>query len=131
MAGNTRDLSLALQGAEAGLRYGEQVLAAYTARPTETGTLPCTVCQTGTLPVAIYDPSQFNWSSNAQTYGNASLNLAASPQYTTEVVGFVPDSLNSGQEVPDGRVFYQLTSRSTGASGLANTVLQSTYVRRF
>jgi Tfp pilus assembly protein PilX len=47
------------------------------------------------------------------------------------VVGFVPDSLNSGQEVPDGRVFYQLTSRSTGASGLANTVLQSTYVRRF
>jgi type IV pilus assembly protein PilX len=135
MAGATRDLNMSLQGAESGLRYGESVVAAYTALPDTTGTLPCTVCQKGTLPVAIYDPAQFNWTANAQTYGQAGLTspttLAANPRYTTEDLGFVPDSLDSGQEVPDGRDFFQISALSTGASGLATTVLQSTYARRF
>jgi len=135
MAGNTRDLNLALQAAESGLRYGEAVVAAYTALPDTTGSLPCTVCQKGTLPVAIYDPAQFNWTANATPYGQggvvAALTSVVNPMYTTEDLGFVPDSLDSGQDAPEGRDFFQISSRSTGATGLAGTVLQSTYARRF
>jgi type IV pilus assembly protein PilX len=134
MSGATRDLNLSLQGAEAGLRYGETKVALL-ASPDSTGAVPCTVCQKGTLPVAIYDPSQFNWTVNAQTYGQVGLTgsqgLLQNPQYLTEILEFVPDSLDQGQEVPDGRDFFQVSARSTGASGLATTVLQSTYARRF
>ena len=137
MAGATRDLSASVQGAESGLRYGETVVSAL-ASPDGTGTLPCTVCQPGTLPVAIYDPAQFDWNANATPYGtggpaatltNSGLN--ATPRYTVESLGFVRDSLDQGQEPPEGRDFFQISSRSTGATGLANTVLQSTYARRF
>jgi type IV pilus assembly protein PilX len=137
MAGNTRDLNMALQGAESGLRYAEAVVAAFPALPDTTGTLPCTVCQKGTLPVAIYDPTQFNWTANATSYGQGGVaatlvpNLLVNPMYTTEDLGFVPDSLDTGQDAPEGRDFFQLSSRSTGATGLAGTVLQSTYARRF
>ncbi len=134
MSGNTRDLALALQGAEGGLRYGEGLIGAAAALPSATSTIPCTVCQVGVLPVAIYDSSSFNWSTQAQTYGTASITLAnlhEQPQYTTESLGFVPDSLDVGQDPPEGRDFYQISAHSSGASGKANTVLQSTFARRF
>jgi type IV pilus assembly protein PilX len=132
MAGNTRDLNAALQTAEAGLRYGENVLAGYGSLPDATSALPCTVCTKGTLPVAIADPTQFDWGVDAQTYGNVMpANSPAPPQYTTEELGFVPDSLVGGQDPPEGRDFYQVTSHSGGLTGQANTVLQSTYARRF
>ena len=138
MAGATRDLNLALQGAESGLRYGEVVVSTL-AGPDSTSALPCTVCQAGTLPVAIYDPAQFDWSANAAEYGQAAVaatlkstsNLAENPRYTVEALGFVKDSLDQGQEPPEGRDFFQISSHSTGATGLASTVLQSTYARRF
>jgi type IV pilus assembly protein PilX len=134
MAGATRDLNMSLQGAESGLRYGESVVAAL-ASPDSTGTLPCTVCQKGVLPIAIYDSVQFDWNANAWVYGQAGLTgttkLAENPRYVTELLEFVPDSLDVGQEVPDGRDFFQVSARSTGATGLATTVLQSTYARRF
>jgi type IV pilus assembly protein PilX len=132
MGGNTRDLNAALQGAESGLRYGEGILAGYTAAPDTSGTLPCVVCQKGTLPVAIYDPAQFSWTANAQPYGNpGTLGLFENPQYIIEELAFVPDSLDVGNESSDGREFYAITSHSTGASGIPNTVVQSTYARRF
>lgn len=136
MAGAARDLNLALQGAESGLRYGEAVVGAL-AGPDSTSTLPCAVCQAGTLPIAIYDPGQFDWSVNAQLYGSAGIaatlvpTLAEDPRYTVEDLGFVKDSLVEGQEPPEGRDFFQVSSHSSGATGLANTVLQSTYARRF
>jgi type IV pilus assembly protein PilX len=135
MSGATRDLAMSLQGAEAGLRYGETVIGNYTALPDTTGALPCSLCQKGVLPVAIYDPAQFNWNVNAWAYGNTGLvavdKLKANPRYVLEVLGFQPDSLDVGQEVPTGRDFFQVSAASTGATGNANTVLQSTYARRF
>ncbi|HEY4210627.1 MAG TPA: PilX N-terminal domain-containing pilus assembly protein [Steroidobacteraceae bacterium] len=141
MSGNTRDLGLALQGAEAGLRYGEAQLSAAAALPATSGTIPCAVCQVGILPVAIYDSSQFNWSTQAQCFGSTTITcptasgamaiLHEQPQYTTESLGFVPDSLDVGQDPPEGRDFYQISAHSTGASGKPNTVLQSTFARRF
>jgi type IV pilus assembly protein PilX len=138
MAGNTRDLNLAVQGAEGGLRYGEAVVAAYADAPVSVGTIPCTVCQQGTLPVAIYDPAQFNWLANATAFGTGGVAgaalappLSSEPLYTIEEAGFAPYSLNTGTGESDGRAFYQITSYSTGLSGNATTVLQSTYARTF
>jgi type IV pilus assembly protein PilX len=138
MAGNTRDLNMGLQGAESGLRYGEAILQAYAAKPDESSTIPCTVCWNNVLPIAIYDPAQFDWMANAQTYGAGTVPAALSgstqqlnqePRYTTEHLAFVKD--NEDPTDPSGRDFYQITSRSTGATGLTNVVLQSTYARRF
>jgi type IV pilus assembly protein PilX len=138
MAGNTRDLNIALQGAEAGLRYGEAVIAAAPAAPFAT-VAPCTVCQPGALPVALYDLSQFNWltDASAQTYGAGAVaanlqqgngvGLKNNPKYTVEYVNRVRDDLSPGSNAVD---YYQVTSYSTGASGLANVVVQSTYGRR-
>src|SRR5713101_1420965 len=58
MAGNTRDLNMALQGGEAGLRYGEAVLDALAVQPDPTAAVPCVVvCNIGVLPIAVYDPA--------------------------------------------------------------------------
>jgi type IV pilus assembly protein PilX len=137
MSGNTRDLNMALQGAESGLRYGEAVVAANADLPPDLTAIPCTVCAVNILPLAIYDPTQFNWTANAQTYGvggvtavltGTTQQLAQEPQYTTEHVGFRPDDLSPN---PPGIDYYQLTGRSTGVSGQANVVVQSTFGHRF
>jgi type IV pilus assembly protein PilX len=135
MSGATRDLNMALQGAEAGLRYGESTILAFGSLPDTTGSMPCTVCQKGVLPVAIYDPAQFDWSANAQVYGQTGLTgtdkLKTNPRYTLAMMGFVRDNLDEGQDPPEGRDYFQVSAVSTGATGNATTVLQSTYARRF
>jgi type IV pilus assembly protein PilX len=137
MSGNTRDLNMGLQGAESGLRYGEAIISSYSDLPALVYTIPCTVCGDGVLPIALYDPNQFNWVTNAQTYGTGTVaasltgttqQLKQNPQYTTEHVGFRPDDYSQN---PPGIDYYQVTSRSTGASGATNVVLQSTFSHRF
>jgi len=144
MSGNTRDISTSLQGSEAALRYAESELAAFPSFPAKDSTSTCatagtnTVCDTNTLPVDIADHSQFTWdATHAKVYGASSSTsvgqLSAQPQYTNEYLGYsrLGESLDGGQDVPDYRQFFQLTAHSTGASGLANTVIQSTFTRRF
>jgi type IV pilus assembly protein PilX len=137
MAGNTRDLNLALQAAEAALRDGEDRLtpARLSAKPRAQASAGCTYCEATFLPVAIQDSTQFDWST-ALEYGTAGTQdiagLAEDPRYVIAEVGYVPDTQLTGQnDTLSGRDFYQITARSTGASGQANTVLQSTYPRRF
>lgn len=137
MAGNTRDVNLSLQGAEAALRAGEDRLSPLnlTDRPIATSTLGCVFCARNSLPVAIYDPAQFNWKANAIEYGASGTKditeLAVDPRYTIAELGFVPDGYAQGQDPPSGRDFYQITGFSSGATDLTNTVLQSTFPRRF
>jgi type IV pilus assembly protein PilX len=145
MAGNTRDLNMALQGGEAGLRYGEAVLDALAAQPDPSTAVPCVVvCATNVLPVAVYDPAQFDWlnSNNSTKYGQGGVvatltgaagtgKLNVEPRYTIEYAGFIPDNKELPPTSTDGRDVYQVTSRSTGASGLTNTVVRSTFARRF
>ena len=140
MAGNTRDLNLALQGAEAGLRYGEALIAAAPAAP-YASSAPCLVCQAGVLPIAIYDPSQFNWltNQNVQTYGHTTggvvtdltqangVGLKDNPKFTIEYVNRVRDDASPLSNAVN---YYQVASYSTGASGSANVIVKSTYGRR-
>lgn len=132
MSGNARDVNVALQGAEAGLREGERVIDPFVnSAPLElpTAGAGCLLCQPGTLPLALEDPAVFNWAANGQP-GTAIAGLAEVPRFVIEEIAFIENSLINGHEYyEDGRLFYQVTARSTGASGLANVVLQSTFAR--
>lgn len=135
MAGNTRDLGLAFQGAEAALREGEIWLRARSVEPPSTATLPCTVCQqfgaggAPVLPVDIEAQTSTWWNTNGQAVAGAMNQLSTQPRYVIEEAGFVRDSLLI--EETGGRNFYRVTGQSTGGSGFASTVLQTTYARRF
>jgi type IV pilus assembly protein PilX len=140
MAGNTRDISLALQAAEAALRDGERVVSPFevpdprVASLLPTGGLGCDICQPGALPLDIANPGAFDWAANAMEYGVSGTQefdmLAEDPQFKITEIAFVEDSFLNGQDYfEDGRSFYQVTAHSSGATGLANVVLQSTYAR--
>lgn len=134
MAGNTRDVNLALQAAEAALRDGEDRLSKLVVRPNATSGAGCVYCARGTLPIAMADPAQFDWN-DAQEYGVDGAQdidgLDEDPRFVVEELGFVVDGRAGGQDPLTGRDFYEITSRSTGASGQTNVVLQTTYPRRF
>ena len=137
MAGNTRDLNLSLQGAEAALRAGEEELSPgeMSERPLATAAADCLICARNSLPVALYDGALFDWRARAQEYGLAGKKeikeLDEDPRFVIAELGYVPDGYAQGQDPPTGRDFYQVTDFSSGATGRTNTVLQSTYPRRF
>jgi type IV pilus assembly protein PilX len=140
MAGNTRDINLALQAAEAGLRDAETSISpgVLSERPFATGFPGClaSVCGRAELPVDIENPDSFDWTAARElgAQGVQDINdgtLAEDPRYAIEEAGFVRDSLVTGNEPETGFDYYTVTSRSTGRSGQTNTVLQSTYSRRF
>lgn len=138
MAGGTRDLNLALQGAEAGLRNGEIMVQTEVARPDTCVATPCDVWELGVVETPQYQDSEW-WQANGIEFERNPAapetgeiqDLDRDPEFLVESLGFVSDSLTIGQGAPQGRDFYQVTARSTGGSGRANTVLRSTYARRF
>ena len=139
MAGNTRDLNLAFQGSEAGLRNGEQLVQVQTVRPDNCTALPCNFWTSGTLTNPETRDATW-WSTNSDEFEADNdrstttaevADLQEDPRFVVESIGFVSDSLTVGHGPPQGRDFYQVTGRSTGGSGAANTVLRSTYARRF
>ena len=129
MAGNTRDLNLAFQGAEAGLRDGEQQIeAALLVNPCTVA--PCAVFQRAALPV-LNNRTAAWWAANSQEYGVDGADelgeLDQDPQFVVEELRKVRYSLNVDDLA--GRDFFQITSRSTGATGRTNTVVQATYAK--
>lgn len=138
MAGGARDMNLALQGAEAGLRNGEAMIQARASRPDTCIGLPCGFWQLGAL-AQPQSQNQTWWDTNgiefervaATHVANEIAELSRDPQFVVESVGFVSDTLTIGQGPPVGRDFYQVTGRSSGGSDNANTALRTTYARRF
>jgi type IV pilus assembly protein PilX len=142
MAGNTRDLNLAFQGAEAALRNGEALIGAQPNKPDECNVLPCEFWQAGASlvanPAAGNDPwwdmyaNEYEASGDRATLTHEMTELKADPRFVVQYITRVPDTLTVGEGggAPPGRDFYQVTGRSIGGSGKANTVLQSTFARR-
>lgn len=138
MTGNSRDLNIAFQGAEAAARSGESFIRAQTVEPITCSETPCTVW----MPGQVGDPAIAEtkgrselqadswWKENAKV-GDELTDTADDPQYLIEEVAFVrtDGGVVLGEE--DGRNFYQVSGRSTGASGLAEVVVQTTFTRRF
>jgi type IV pilus assembly protein PilX len=135
MAGNARDMDLAFQGAEAGLRDSEERIRLMTTRPNTCSTAPCAIWQQNQWTIDLRDQLLSWWQTNATEYGTAGarevVDTTRDPLILTEDLGFVPDSLTVGHGPPEGRSFYKITSNSSGASDTANAVLESTYTRRF
>jgi type IV pilus assembly protein PilX len=139
MAGNYRDVNIAFQGAEAGLRDAENRILAMVARPETCAAAPCavpSVWERSVLPDNLRNQDGAWWTTNAEEYGANGgtpeiTQTTAVPRVLIEDAGFVPDSLTVGHAPPEGRNFYRITSRSTGATDNAQAVLESTYTRRF
>lgn len=135
MAGNSRDVNLAFQGAEAGLRDSEELIRVMVARPDTCSVAPCDIWQRDLHPADLRDQTEAWWVANGREYGVAGTrevtDSTRDPLVVTEDLGFVSDSLTVGHGPPEGRNFYKITSNSTGASDTASAVLESTYTRRF
>jgi type IV pilus assembly protein PilX len=134
MAGNTRDVNLAFQAAEGAMRGTELFIAQQEIRPVGCSSGPCDVWLQDSLTGTVANRDGGWWLDNGRTYGQAAMDgLDVPPTSVVEELGFVrtDGGVVMGQDPPDGRDFYQVTSRSTGGSGLAEVVLQSTYTRKF
>ncbi len=155
MAGNLRDSDLSLQAAEAALRVGEEWLRPLTVEPalcsaTTLGTVCNTVWEEGALPDLGYQTAAF-WANNARTYtnvgGGAVLTggdladtgpqangayVSAPPQFTIHLQKFVRDSNVIGHSSSlEGDLYYRVTGHGIGGSASAETVLQTSFTKRF
>lgn len=138
MAGNYRDVNIAFQGAESGLRDAEVRIRQMVARPDTCASAPCAVpavWERNALPENLRNQDGEWWTDNALEYGEDGeheiTQATADPRVLIEDAGFVPDSLTVGHGPPEGRNFYRITAHSFGATDTARAVLESTYTRRF
>jgi type IV pilus assembly protein PilX len=133
MAGNTRDGNLAFQGAEAGLRNAEDWIRTLPERPEPCASAPCTlVWPRDSLPEDLRGQTLAWWQTNGREFGVPAVTemaeLAREPIYAINEMQFVPDDLDVD---PTGRDFYRINASSSGATATAQSVLESTYARRF
>ncbi|MFT5452555.1 MAG: type IV pilus assembly protein PilX [Enterobacterales bacterium] len=142
MAGNMRDLELALHAGETGLRDAELWINSLTNEPNpdNTGT-------TGVWNLDAMDPTatnNTNWweevntawwgTTNAIDYTTVTLaGIGEDPRSVIEELGFVKDSavIGVGGLSTEGTTFYRVTTKGTGGSEMARVLLQSTWGRRY
>lgn len=133
MAGNLVDYNLAFQSAEGGLRGGEGWIRPLVAEPTPCDSAPCDVWKEDTL-IDIGGQTASWWATNGREYGTAGskeIGRTQDPFYIMEFQDYVKDDLVVGFTSATGRVFYRVTSSSIGGSDTAQSVLQSSFVKRF
>lgn len=124
MAGNTRDMALALSAAEAGLRGGETVLSGSAVLPPFNGTV-----------TGYYAPDNSRWSqavtwtSNSIVYATTIPGVAAQPRYYLEEMPAVVSggSLEVGVAMEVG--MYRITAIGYGAANTTTAIVQSTFRR--
>lgn len=139
MSGNSRDVTLAFQAAETGLRDAELWLATRSGEPVANSAGSNRVWNLDAM-----DPNSTNavswwqernqtwWLNNAIAYESAIDNVNTVPHSIIEYKQFIPDTLLIGSgSVGDGMTFYQVTSRGTGGSDQARVLVQSTVARRY
>jgi len=147
MAGNLRDGQLAVEAAEAALRSGEAWLAAQVTEPGKCTTIN-TACATawdeGVLPDLSFQIDAW-WTLNGQAYVNdgggnvltggdtaSGSYVDANPEFIIEFQKYVPDSLVVGHKNSvDGKQFFLVSARAHGGSISAESVLQTSFTKRF
>ena len=150
MAGNMRDLNLAFEAAEAGLREGERWLVTYPSvghQPPPPNAASCTTppCTCGTPPCDVWDLNKILdfasgdalneqthlwWTTQGRPYSETLANVGTQPHFIIEYIDYVPDEL-SADAPPTGRNYYRLTARGTGGSNVAQLFLESVYSARY
>jgi type IV pilus assembly protein PilX len=136
MAGNTRDLNLAFQGAEAALRDGERQIEDAVGRPDACDDGACGVWQPDMVPDTIVNDHPWwvaNTGAGVREYDGINgaavvAGLAETPLMVVEEAGFLADDLDPAST---GRDFYRITAFSTGGTDTARAMLESIYTVRF
>jgi type IV pilus assembly protein PilX len=135
MAGNARDMDVAFQSAEAGVRNAETYIDGLSGKPDTCSSAPCHIFQTGVFPSDMANASFAWWSGNGWQYGTTGAKEMTSavedPNYVIEEAAFLKDDLLEGGGPPSGKVFYRTYSGAKGATDSAVVVIQTTYTRRF
>jgi len=130
MAGNTRDINVGFETAEGALRNAEALIRV---QPGPQNACPDNSCPNDLGDIANQTAAW--WADKGQAFkdgsGGQMTGVADNPRYVIEVIAVLED-------LPDGggnpevayRTFYRVTARSTGASGLSNSIVQSTFARK-
>lgn len=135
MAGNLRDLNLAFQAAEAGLRDAEAYIAPLSlVQPSRCTSGPCnTVWDRGILPDLSAQTSIW-WETNGREYGAAGtkdiIGVDTDPYFVLEYQSRVKDRYDTGFGEDSARDFYRITGRGVGGSETAESIVQSFAVKR-
>lgn len=133
MSGNSRDMDIALQAAEAALRFGESRLAVVNLP--DPASLPgwYDYQQESLRAPPLRRPQDWGGAVSIEYPINADYwDVAQSPRLTIEHVGPVPDpdgSLDGGAVFNEIKAF-RISARGTGGVASTSVVLQSTFQRR-
>lgn len=160
MAGDEREINVAFQAAESGLRAGEVWLRQQVVSPIAMKGSLCesTSCKTthdvwtkDSVP-AVLKPADgsgtagsdwLDWDDDARDFVSVSARALRSydedlvvddpnqPKFIIEFSDFEVDSLTVGIGVPTGRSLYKVSARGRGAKETSETVVQSVYARQF
>lgn len=160
MAGDEREINVAFQAAESGLRGGEVWLRQQLVAPiAKQGSLCISnsckashdVWTKGSVP-DVLKPADgsgtagadwLDWDDDARDYVTVSARALKSydedllvddpnqPKFVIEFSDFEVDSLTVGIGVPTGRSLYKVSARGRGAKETSETIVQSVYARQF
>lgn len=133
MANNMRDMDLAFESSESGLREAEVWLDTRLSKPLMGSGF---VYAPETLPeLTNQDHTWWTNSANTGEYGvtgaTALASVASQPHFVLEYRAFIPDSLVLGYDPTKGRNVYRATARGTGATDTAQRMVENTFVKRF
>ena len=134
MAGNSRDMALSLQAAEASLRKAEADIEAIVSPAAAFDGTTDWLYPNGSN-VDVY--ANATWTT-ANPYGTNITNITSQPKYIIELVGEIGSATTDvningyGESSGAGTVnSFRITARGTGGSDNAVTLLQSYYAKRF
>lgn len=137
MAGNARDVDLAFQAGEAGLRAAEErideELAEKANSPIKCTTpADCDAVDRADATEDYFHQAQAWWDTNAHALGETLHAVAREPQFITEVWTDVSDTLTvGGATQKSGTIYYVNTSRAVGGTETAATIVETTYAVRY
>jgi type IV pilus assembly protein PilX len=137
MAGNDRELDLAFQAGEAGLRGAEKRIDS-TVGPKGQARYICSdpdSCDAEDRANATEDythQEQKWWDDNAHSLGLSLAEVGGEPQFVTEEWANVQDTLTTGDSgAKSGTIFYVNTSRALGPTATAVAIVETTYAVRY
>lgn len=137
MAGNGRDLDLAFQASEAGVRGAEMRIDAVVA-PKRAASLICNdrdSCDAvGRLEATqdYWHQSQEWWNTNAYALTQRPADLQREPQYVIEHWADVPDTLTTGSSMQkSGTLYYVAAARALGPTETAVSIIETSYAVRY
>jgi type IV pilus assembly protein PilX len=135
MAQNTRNHLVAFEAAESALRDADRWISNLNAEPATCSTLSsCDVYSRNAIAAldALVEQPRDWWTDpdNAKAISQNISEAYTDPRYVVELRAYVPDSLVNGYEPNKGKFFFRITASGTGTSDAAQTVVESTVVKR-